>query len=102
MPHTVMQHPVMPHTVTHTPETPHLPVSPHESFPRSLRARVARCHARVLWHEEHGQATTEYALVMLGAALVALLVVGWATSGGAGGKIGRLFDKVVDAVIDKL
>lgn len=52
--------------------------------------------------DDDGQATTEYALVMLGAALVALLVVGWATSGGAGGKIGRLFDKVVDAVIDKL
>jgi len=97
-----MEHTVMQQTVTHTPETPHLPRSSHEPDPRSLRARVARCHARVLWHEEHGQATTEYALVMLGAALVALLVVGWATSGGAGGKIGRLFDKVVDAVIDKL
>ncbi|MFZ9482920.1 MAG: hypothetical protein ACO3AV_08470 [Ilumatobacteraceae bacterium] len=78
---------------------------PH-SFPARtitrIRHRAARLHAGLLWREESGQATTEYALVMLGAALVALLVVAWATSGGAGGKIGRLFDKVVDTVIDKL
>ena len=63
---------------------------------------MARIHARSLWQEEDGQATTEYALVLLGAALVALLVVGWATTGGGGGKIGRLFDRVIDSVIDKL
>jgi hypothetical protein len=51
---------------------------------------------------DSGQATTEYALVMLGAAVVALLVVGWATSGGGAGKIGRLFDRVIDAVTNKL
>jgi hypothetical protein len=51
---------------------------------------------------DSGQATTEYALVLLGAALVALLVVGWATSGGGAGKIGHLFDRVIDAVTDKL
>ena len=49
-----------------------------------------------------GQATTEYALVMLGAALVALLVVAWATAGGGAGKIGRLFDRVIDAVASKV
>ncbi|MDO8364327.1 MAG: hypothetical protein Q7V88_15655 [Actinomycetota bacterium] len=53
-------------------------------------------------HDEEGQATTEYALVLLGAALVALLVVGWATTSGGAGKIGRLFDRVIDSVIDKL
>ena len=63
---------------------------------------MARIHAHILWQEEDGQATTEYALVLLGAALVALLVVGWATTGGGGGKIGRLFDRVIDSVIDKL
>jgi Flp pilus assembly pilin Flp len=52
--------------------------------------------------DDRGQATTEYALVMLGAALVALLVVGWATSGGGAGKIGHLFDRVIDAVTGKL
>ncbi len=62
---------------------------------------MARIHARLLWQEEDGQATTEYALVLLGAALVALLVVGWATTGGGAGKIGRLFDRIIDAVMDK-
>lgn len=49
-----------------------------------------------------GQATAEYALVMLGAAVVALLVVTWATAGGGAGKVGRLFDRVLDAVIDRV
>jgi Flp pilus assembly pilin Flp len=52
--------------------------------------------------DDRGQATTEYALVMLGAAVIALLVVGWATSGGGAGKIGHLFDRVIDAVTGKL
>lgn len=51
---------------------------------------------------DRGQATTEYALVMLGAAVIALLVVTWATAGGGAGKIGRLFDRVIDAVADKI
>ena len=38
-------------------------------------------------HDE-GQATTEYALVLLGAALIALLVIGWATTHGAGAHAG--------------
>jgi hypothetical protein len=49
-----------------------------------------------------GQATTEYALVMLGAAVIALLVITWATAGGGAGKIGGLFDRVIDAVIGKI
>jgi hypothetical protein len=48
-----------------------------------------------------GQATTEYALVLLGAALVALLLVGWATAGGGAGKIGGLLDRVFDAISSK-
>ena len=51
---------------------------------------------------DRGQATTEYALVLLAAALVALLVVGWATAGGGAGKIGHLFDRVIDSVIDRV
>lgn len=51
---------------------------------------------------EAGQATTEYALVLLAAALVALLVIGWATAGGGAAKVGRLFDRVIDSVIDKV
>ena len=48
-----------------------------------------------------GQATTEYALVLLGAALVALLLVAWATGGGGGGKIGQLLDAVLDDVLSR-
>ncbi len=51
---------------------------------------------------DRGQATTEYALVLLGAAVVALLVVAWATSGGGGGKIGNLFDSVLDNIVGKV
>jgi hypothetical protein len=51
---------------------------------------------------DRGQATTEYALVLLGASAIALLVITWATAGGGAGRIGRLFDRVIDAVIGKL
>ncbi|MFV0306754.1 MAG: hypothetical protein ACK5OX_03300 [Desertimonas sp.] len=51
---------------------------------------------------EAGQATTEYALVLLAAALVALLVIAWATAGGGAARIARLFNGVIDAVIDKI
>jgi hypothetical protein len=51
---------------------------------------------------ERGQATTEYALVLLAAAMVALLVIAWASSGGGAAKISRLFNRVIDAVIDRV
>lgn len=51
---------------------------------------------------DRGQATTEYALVLLGAAMVALLLVAWATSGGGAGKVGRLLDRVIDTVLSKV
>ena len=49
-----------------------------------------------------GQATTEYALVLLAAATVALLVIAWASAGGGAAKISRLFNRVIDAVIDRV
>lgn len=52
--------------------------------------------------DEEGQATTEYALVLLAAALIALLVIGWATTGGGAGKVGQLFDSVIDSIMGKL
>ena len=52
-------------------------------------------------HRDRGQATSEYALVMLAAALIALLAVTWATGGGGAGKIGGLFDRVIDSVTDR-
>jgi Flp pilus assembly pilin Flp len=48
---------------------------------------------------ERGQATAEYALVLLGAAAVALLVVAWATKTDL---IGKLFDSAVTAVTGKV
>jgi Flp pilus assembly pilin Flp len=53
-------------------------------------------------HDDRGQATTEYALVLLAAALVALLVVAWATAGGGAARVSRLFNQVIDSVIDKV
>ena len=70
---------------------------------------LARLHVALLLltdpvhrRDDRGQATTEYALVLLAAALVGLLVVGWATAGGGAAKVGRLFDRVIDSVIDKV
>jgi len=48
---------------------------------------------------DRGQTTAEYALVLLGAAGIALLLVAWATKSGA---IGKLFDTVVNDVIGKV
>lgn len=48
-----------------------------------------------------GQATAEYALVLLGAAVIALLVISWATDGGGAGRIGELFDSVLTNVLDR-
>ena len=70
---------------------PFAPLAPHGASPSRRRG-----------HGDDGQATTEYALVLLAAALVALLVVGWATAGGGAAKVGRLFDRVIDSVIDKV
>jgi hypothetical protein len=46
-----------------------------------------------------GQATAEYALVVLGAAAVAALVLAWAAGTG---KISTLLNAVVDSVIGRL
>ncbi len=48
---------------------------------------------------DRGQTTAEYALVLLGAAGIALLLLGWATQSGA---IGTLFDAVLGGVIGKV
>lgn len=58
--------------------------------------------SRLTWRDDRGQATTEYALVLLAAALVGLTVVAWATAGGGAARISRLFNGVIDAVIDKI
>lgn len=56
---------------------------------------------RLVAHDDDGQATTEYALILLAAAVIAVLVITWATAGGGAGRIGDLFDSVFDGVLDK-
>ena len=48
---------------------------------------------------ERGQASAEYALVLLGAAAVALLIVAWATKSDL---VGTLFDAVMNAITGKV
>ena len=48
---------------------------------------------------EDGQTSAEYALVLLGAAAVALLIVGWATHTN---RVGKLLDSVLDTLRDKV
>jgi hypothetical protein len=44
---------------------------------------------------DEGQTTAEYALVILGAAAIALLVIAWAAQTG---KVSTLLNKIVDSV----
>jgi Flp pilus assembly pilin Flp len=61
-----------------------------------------RLHAWLLARDDRGQATTEYALVLLGAAMVALLLVAWATAGGGAGRIGALLDRVLNEITSRV
>ena len=47
---------------------------------------------------QEGQSTVEYALVLLGAAAVALLLVAWATKSN---RVGKLLDVVFDQLVDR-
>ncbi len=61
-------------------------------------ALLALTHAR-LRRDERGQTSAEYALVLLGAAAIALLIVAWATKTDL---IGKLFSAVLDAITGKV
>ena len=63
------------------------------SFDRAVDALRRR---RTMLRSSSGQATAEYALVLLGAAALALLLAAWAAKSG---KVGQLFDAVVDRLI---
>lgn len=52
-------------------------------------------------YKDRAQATTEYALVLLVAAVIAGLVITWATAGGGAGKIGELFDGIFESIISR-
>lgn len=49
-------------------------------------------------NNDRGQSTAEYALVILGAAGVALLLVAWTSKTN---KIGKLLDTVLDSVLSR-
>ncbi len=70
-----------PHT-----SSPRHPISQH----RAARRRAAQGQA--------GQSTVEYALILLGAAAIALVVVAWVTRTDL---IGRLFDTVVGQILQQ-
>ena len=59
---------------------------------------VAERLAERLRRGEGGQSTVEYALVLLGAAAVALLLVAWATKSN---RVGKLLDVVFDQLVDR-
>jgi hypothetical protein len=56
-------------------------------------------HLRSTIESDRGQSTAEYALVLLGAAAIALLLVAWATKTN---RIGKLLDFVVDQIIGRV
>ncbi len=61
---------------------------------RRMLHAVSRGAARL--REEVGQTTAEYALVILGAAALATLLITWATKSHA---VGKLFDEVIGKVL---
>lgn len=69
------------------------------SIETSLLRRLSAALLHVARRGDRGQATAEYALVILGAAAMALLVIGWASSTSA---ISDLLDRVVSAVAGRV
>ena len=63
---------------------------------------IVTIHTAVLaWADRHpdrerGQATAEYALVLLGAAAIALLIVAWASDTN---RISKLLDAIIDQLL---
>ena len=58
-----------------------------------VRARYVRTRSRL--SDEVGQTTAEYALVVLAAAAVAVVLIVWARSSG---KLPAFFDSIIDQV----
>lgn len=86
------------------------PSRPHPSRPRPSGRRTSQVRRAVRawrslltvgpsWPTERGQGTVEYALVLLGAAAVALLLVAWVARTDL---VGRLFDTVVGKVLGRV
>jgi len=66
----------------------------------SMRRRAGAWMAEVAWgsrswRREEGQTTAEYALVILAAAAVAIVLITWARSSG---KLPAFFDRIIDQI----
>ena len=59
--------------------------------------RTSSARLRSIGRREEGQASAEYALVILAAAAVALVLIAWAQSTG---KLTQFFDSVIDDLIN--
>ena len=51
---------------------------------------------RARWREGRGQTTAEYALVILAAAAIAVVLLAWARSSG---KLPAFFDRIIDRIV---
>lgn len=71
----------------------------HTATSNKIRQFVTVAATAARRRGERGQSTAEYALLLLGAATIALIVVTWATGTG---KISELFDAVVDSIIGRV
>jgi hypothetical protein len=65
----------------------------------AAQAAIIHHHARTRPSPDSGQTTAEYALVLLGAAAIALLLVAWATKTD---RVGRLLNAVLDRIMSQL
>lgn len=74
----------------------HASIAIYNQFSLSRIGRILRNEETL--EGDRGQTTAEYALVLLGAAAVALLVLGWAAKTG---KVTTLLNRVFDAVTAK-
>ena len=73
--------------------------APDPRVPPGPRARREPIGSAGALADDRGQSTAEYALVLLGAAGVALLLVAWATKTD---KVTRLLNSVIDRVLDQV
>ena len=65
-------------------------------LPMLVRLHVIALTLRARLDDERGQTTAEYALVILAAAAVAVVLITWAHSSG---KLPAFFDQIIDTVI---
>lgn len=64
-----------------------------------VAAQVAALRCRDRLDAQDGQTTAEYALVLLGAAAIAVILVAWATKTD---KVTHLFDTVVEQLLKRV